>query len=189
MKKLLFLMATATALAAVCSCGGSSPSQAIAVSLDELNDYYTVKSVKFETDAKKKGIEHLNDVKGTLTLKLKRNKTEMKLKASDVDYASVGGDISSTSTYVFIADCDAVVRNMMKMEPDATETFVINISGCDPYNQFSSEEKNQKDRQSHFDALTKDGCLDQICFDIEFKQEYAEMIDSLKDIFDDEDDD
>ena len=186
MRTLFHCITIAAAVIAFTACGSKSQSKsATAVSLDELDDYFTVKSFKVETDAKEKGIENLGAVRGTLTLELKRNDTEMKYKPSDMDYATVGGEITSSSTYVFRADCDAVVKNMIKMAPGTTETITVNIKGCDPYNKFNSDEENQRLRQDHFDALTKDNQLGQICFDIEFKEDLKETLKDLKDILDD----
>lgn len=174
---IISLVAVATLLV---SCGGSKPAKQATVSLGPLDDFFTVKSYTIESDAEEKGLEKLDKVKGTLTVVAKRNETEMKYKPSDIDYARVGGEISSSSYYVFRGDCDAVIRKMVKMEPKSEETFTIGFKGVDPYNQFNSEEYNAANRQNAFDALTKKGCLDQICFEVEFVEDENEAVKALK---------
>ena len=174
MKKLfLLLVAAATMTFASCGGGGSSTSSYQApVTLDELDDYFTVKSYKLETDVAEKGLEHLKDAKGTLVLVLKRNKEEMKLKPSDIKYAEVGGSSNGTSYYVFKADIDGIARKLVKVEPGKEETLEIPVRIIDPYNQFNSEEENLKYRQIHYDALTGvKGALEGIYFDVELKGE------------------
>lgn len=167
MKKLfLLLVAAATMTFASCGGGGSSTSSYQAqVTLDELDDYFTVKSYKLQTDVKEKGLEHLSDAKGTLVLVLKRNNEEMKLKPSDIDYAELEGTTVATGYKVFDADIDGIVRKLIKVEPGKEETLEIPIRIIDPYNQFNSDEENQKNRQAHYDALTGvKGALEEISF-------------------------
>ena len=154
---------------ASCGGGGSSTSSYQAqVTLDELDDYFTVKSYKLETDVKEKGLEHLSDARGTLVMVLKRNNEEMKLKPSDIDYAELEGTTGATGYKVFDADIDGIVRKLIKVEPGREETIEIPIRIIDPYNQFNSDEENQKYRQAHYDALTGvKGALEEISFYIE----------------------
>lgn len=187
MKKIMPMLLLAVATVVMTSCGGA-PAKSASVSLDELDDFCTVKSYTLESDAQENGIGKLDNVKGTLTLVIKRNKNEMKYKPSDVCSAQVKGEISASSYYVFKGDCDAVVKKIVKMEPGTEETFTIGIKGIDPYNKYNSEEENKQNRQNAFDALTKKGCLDQICFNIDFKKELIELMNALKEL-DDEDDD
>ena len=42
----------------------------VPVNLDVLDDYFTVKSCKLETNVAEKGLEHIADAKGALTLVL-----------------------------------------------------------------------------------------------------------------------
>lgn len=172
MKK-LFLLLVAAATMACASCGGGSKSSyQVPITLDELDDYFTVKSYKLETNVAEKGLEHLSDAKGTLTLVLKRNKEEMKLKPSDIDYAELEGSTGATSYKVFGADIDGIVRKLIKVEPGKEETIEIPIRIIDPYNQFNSDEENQKYRQAHYDALTGvKGALEEIYFYIELVDE------------------
>lgn len=180
------------------SCGGGSSSKSsksakqATVSLDKLDDFFTVKSYILESDAEEKGVEKLGNVKGTLTIVVKRNNDEMTYKPSDIEYAEVGGEISSSSYYVFKGDCDAVIKKMVKMEPGSEETFTIGIRGVDPYNRFNSEEENTTNRQNAYDALTKKGCLDQILFEIEFVEKLSDTekaVKALKELAKDLDDD
>ena len=60
------------------SCGGSKPTKQATVSLGPLDDFFTVKSYTIESDSEEKGLEKLDKVKGTLTIVVKRNETEMK---------------------------------------------------------------------------------------------------------------
>lgn len=176
MKKLLLVMFAVTTMGLV-SCGngggsGKTSSGQAVVTLDELDDYFTVKSYKLETNVAEKGLEHLTDAKGTLTLVLKRNKEEMKLKPSDIKWADLEGGTVETSTKVFGADIEGVVRKLVKLEPGAEETLEIPIKIYDPYNRWSSDEENQKSRQAHFDALTGvKGALSEISFIITLKNE------------------
>ena len=174
MKK-LFLLLVAAATMAFASCGGggsSTSSYQVPVTLDELDDYFTVKSYKLETDVAEKGLEHLEDAKGTLVLVLKRNKEEMKLKPSDIKYAELEGSTNVTSYKVFGADIDGIVRKLIKVEPGKEETLVIPLKMYDPYNMFHSDEDNLKYRQAHYDALTGvKGALEEISFDVELKGE------------------
>lgn len=192
MRKIASIFSFVAVATLLVSCGGSKPATKQAtVSLGPLDDFFTVKSYTIESDAEEKGIEKLDKVKGTLTVVVKRNDTEMKYKPSDIEYATVGGEISSSSYYVFRGDCDAVIRKMVKMEPKTEESFTIGFRGVDPYNRFNSEEDNSTNRQNAFDALTKKGCLDQICFDVEFVENESESmkaIKALKDLADDLDD-
>lgn len=147
----------------------------VPVTLDELDDYYTVKSYKLETNVAEKGIAHLSNAKGTLTLVLKRNKEEMKLKPSDIEFAEVAGSNNVTIYKVFTADIYAIARKLVKLEPGTEETFVIPVRIIDPFNQFNSDEENQKYRQAHYDALTGvKGALSEIYFDVSLKGEDEE---------------
>ncbi len=173
MKKMFLLLVAVTAMTfASCGGGSSSSSYQVPVTLDELDDYFNVKSYKLETNVAEKGLEHLADAKGTLTLILKRNKEEMKLKPSDIKYAEISGSTNLTSYYVFKADIDGIARKLVKVEPGKEETLEIPVRIIDPYNQFNSEEENQKYRQAHYDALTGvKGALEGISFDVELKDE------------------
>ena len=173
MKKLfLLLVAAATMTFASCGGGTSNSSSQVPITLDELDDYFTVKSYKLETNVAEKGLEHLKDAQGTLMLVLKRNKEEMKLKPSDIDYAELEGTTSVTSYKVFGADIDGIVRKLLKVELGKEETLEIPLKMYDPYNMFNSDEDNLKYRQAHYDALTGvKGALEEISFNIELKDE------------------
>ena len=172
MKKLfLLLVAAATMMFASCGDGSKSSYQA-PVTLDELDDYFTVKSYKLQTDVKEKGLDHLGDAKGTLVLVLKRNNEEMKLKPSDIGYAYLEGAAVASDYYVFEADIEGIVRKLLKVEPGSEETIEIPIKIQDPYKQHKSDEENQKNRQAHYDALMGvKGALEEIYFNIELKGE------------------
>ncbi len=173
MKKLfLLLVAAATLSFASCGGGASKSSSQVPVTLDELDDYFTVKSYKLETNVTEKGLEHLEDAKGTLVLVLKRNKEDMKLKPSDIKYAEVAGSTSATSYKVFRADIDGIARKLVKVELGKEETIEIPVKIVDPFNSWRSDEENLKNRQAHYDALTGvKGALEEIYFDIELKDE------------------
>ena len=173
MKKMFLLLVAVTAMTfASCGGGSSSSSYQVPVTLDELDDYFTVKSYKLETNAAEKGLEHLSDAKGTLVLVLKRNKEEMKLKPSDIEYAELEGTTNETGYKVFGADVDGIVRKLIKVEPGKEETIEIPVRIYDPYNRFNSDETNQKYRQAHYDALTGvKGALKEIAFVVELKDE------------------
>lgn len=174
MKKLflvLFVIATMGLVSCGSGSGKTSSSQAV-VTLDDLDDYFIVKSYKLETNVAEKGIEHMADAKGTLTLVLKRNKEEMKLKPSDIKWADLEGGTVETSTKVFGADIEGVVRKLVKLEPGKEETLEIPVKIYDPYNSWRSDEENQKSRQAHYDALTGvKGALSEISFVITMKDE------------------
>lgn len=173
MKKLfLLLVAAATMMYASCGGGASKSSYQVPVTLDELDDYFTVKSYKLETDVMEKGLEQLKDAKGTLMLVLKRNKEEMKLKPSDIEYAELEGTTNVTGCKVFGADVDGIVRKLIKVEPGKEETLEIPLKIYDPYNRFNSDEDNLKYRQAHYDALTGvKGALEEISFYVQLKNE------------------
>ena len=171
MKRILLLSLSALAtLLVLTSCGGSVSKSAkqASITLGPLDDFYTVKSYKIESDAEEKGAEKLDNVKGTLTIVVKRNAAAMQYKPSDIDYARVCGELSGSMYYVFTGDCEAVVRKIVKMEPDTEESFSIGFKGIDPFNQFKSDEENAERRKAAFDAITKKGYLDQISFEIDF---------------------
>ena len=136
------------------------------VSLDELDDYFTVKSYTIESDAEEKGVEKLDYVKGTLTIVIERNQDMMRYKPSQIKSASFYGQMSTLWCNIFYGDCEAVIRKMVKMEPGSNDIISLGFKGIDPYNEFNSEEENINYRQNAFDALTKKGCLDQILFSI-----------------------
>ena len=171
MKKLyLVLLAVVTMGLVSCGGGGGNSSSQAAVTLDELDDYYTVKSYKLETNVAEKGIEHLEDAKGTLTLVLKRNKEEMKIKPSDIEWAELEGTSEASNYKVFGADIDAVARKLVKLEPGAEETVEIPLKIYDPSKPFKSDEENQRLRQAHYDALTGvNGALSEISISVELK--------------------
>lgn len=141
------------------------------VSLDELDDYFTVKSYTIESDAEEKGVEKLDFVKGTLTIVVERNQDMMRYKPSQIKSASFYGHISTYSLSIFHGDCDAIIRKMVKMEPGSKDIISLSFKVYDPYSLFNSEEKNIYNRQNVFDALTKKGCLDQILFSIDIASE------------------
>ena len=171
------LFAIVTMGLASCGGGGKSSSQ-VPVNLDVLDDYFTVKSCKLETNVAEKGLEHLADARGTLTLVLKRNKESMKLKPSDIEYAEIEGNTNATGYKVFGADIDGIARKLVKLEPGAEETLEVSVKIIDPFNQFNSDEENQRNRQAHYDALTGvKGALSEITFYV-----------SVKDRDDDDDD-
>ena len=170
MKK-LFLLLVAAATMMFASCGGSKSSYQAPVTLDELDDYFTVKSYKLQTDVKEKGLDHLGDAKGTLVLVLKRNNEEMKLKPSHIDYAYLEGTTVTSDYYVFEADIEGVVRKLLKVEPGSEEKIEIPIKIQDPYKKYNSEEENQKNRQAHYDALIGASALEEISFDIKLIKE------------------
>lgn len=189
MKKLIPLIAGLCALLALSACGGSKATNAT-VSLGKLDDYFTVESYKLETDIADKDLLHLDDVKGTLTLVLKRNKEEMKFKPSQVESASITGSVSSTSYYVFRGDCTANAKMLIKMEPGKKETVVFNVHGIDPGRSYKSDEENAHDRQIHYDALSKKGGLEEITLDIDWEEDLNESLQTLKalkEIVDDDD--
>ena len=71
------------------------------VSLDELDDYFTVKSYTIESDAEEKGVEKLDYVKGTLTIVVERNQDMMRYKPSQIKSASFYGQISTLWCNIF----------------------------------------------------------------------------------------
>jgi len=161
------------------SCGGSTPSSSI-VDIGKLDDYFTVVSYKLETDAKEKGIEHLDDVHGTLVLVIQRNKQEMKFKPSNIEDASITGSTPGTSYYVFRGDATATAKSLLKMAPGKKETVSFVIKGIDPYNKYNSEEENTSNRKQHYEALTKKGLLDKIELDISWDEDVENAIEALK---------
>ena len=173
MKRLyLVLFAIATMGLVSCGNGGGKSSSQVPVTLDELDDYFTVKSCKLKTNVAEKGLEHLADAKGTLTLVLKRNKEDMKLKPSDIEWAEVAGSTEGSSYKVFTADIDGIARKLVKLEPGDKETLEIPVRIIDPHNSWNSDEENQKSRQAHYDALTGvKGALSEVYFDISLKDE------------------
>ena len=171
MKKLLLVL-LAIIPAIFVSCGGDNEAKksSVSITLAELDDYFDVKSYKLETDVAEKGLENLEKVKGTLVLVVKRNKEEMKLKPSDIEWAEIAGSTGTTSYKVFRADIDGIARKLVKMEPGAEETLEIPIKIIDPFNRFNSDEENLQNRQAHYDALTGvKGALTEIYMDIELK--------------------
>ena len=191
MKKIYCVLSAALALAMV-SCGGSGSANTATISLDELDDNYTVKSYTIETDAKEKSVEQIGKIKGTLTIVVERDKGELKYKPSDVEWAYLEGESSATPYYLFKEDCTAVVKKILKMEPGKKETFTIGFSAWDPYMSYKSDEENAEIRQVTYDALTTGG-INQISISIDFKEELAEVLQSLggavKDMADEMDDD
>ena len=173
MRKLyLVLFAIATMGLASCGNGGGKPSSGqVPVTLDELDDYFTVVSYKLETDVAEKGLEHLADAKGKLTLVLKRNKGAMKLKPSDIEWAEVAGSSADETGYkLFTADIDGIARKLVKLEPGEKETLEIPVRIIDPYRSWDSDEESQRKRQAHYDALTGvKGALSEIYFDVSLK--------------------
>lgn len=194
MKRIIVrLSLMAVAVVSMASCGGGSAPKArmASVSLDELDDYFTVTSYTIDSDVKEKGVDRLAEAKGTLTLVVKRNNVEMKYKPSDVEYAKVAGDISTSDYYVFRGDCDAAIKKLLKVEPGKEETIDMGFRVIEPENPFDSDEEKAQRKQNIFDALTKPGCLDQIVFDVEFKGEELEELKALKELdsyYDDDDD-
>ena len=160
---------------ALVSCGGgnsSSSKRGPEITLDELDDYYNVKSYKLETNAEVKGKDHLDDVKGTLTLVLKRNKEEMKLKASQIEGAHVNAsakDYNGIKT-LFYGDCDGLIKRIVK-ENEKEVTLEIPIRGVDPTISWDSEEKNNEERTAFYNALTKSECLAEINLYVDLKDE------------------
>ena len=156
------------------SCGGGNSSSGsksgkfeASVSLDDFDDYFTVESWKIESNIQEITPQELENYRATITLVVKRNKEEMKYKPSDILGAEINGDISSSFTYLFRGDCDAIARKMVKMEPGSKEEFVFKVSGCEPFN----EEKFQL----HYDALLKGKSgIEQITLDVLTKQEIKE---------------
>ena len=194
MKKTLMLFSLAAVVVALASCGGKS-SKKVQFSLDELDDFFTVKSYTIESNAKEKDPEHLSDICGTLTLVVMRNPGEMKYKPSDIDYAKFAGESSLSNYYIFKGDCDAAIKQLLKINPGDKETLTLTFKVTDPYNEYNTAEENQRYRQEKYDALTQNDRLDQILFDIEFKDEAAQEAKEFAEIFnavldsDDDDDD
>ena len=189
----LFVALFATLFFLTC-CGGSGSktSKQASVTFGPLDDFYSVKSYTIDSDAAEKGIEKLDNVKGTLTIVVKRNSAEMKYKPSDIEYATVCGEVSGSMYYVFKGDCEAVIRKIVKMEPESEDSFSIGFKGIDPFNKFNSDEENAANRQAAYDAITKKGCLDQISFEIDFVEQESDAVKALKalkDLVDDYDDD
>ena len=192
MKRILCILSLAAAVVALSACGGSTSGKGakgvkgIMVSLDELDDYFTVKSCSIESNAEQVGIDNLKNVKGTVTIVLTRNKQEMKYKPSDVEDAQFKGDASSSYYAVFHGDCEAAIKKILKMEPGSEETLALGFKVEDPYYQFRSDEENQSNRQNIYDALTTPGGLDQVLFDITFSGELEELRRTIKDLLDDD---
>ena len=176
MKKIAFIMLAVVSMALV-SCGGggssSSSKRGPEISLDELDDYYDVKSYKLETNAEEKGMDHLDAVKGTLTLVLKRNKEEMKLKASQIESANVKASPKGYDGFsnLFYGECDGLIKRIVK-ENEKEVTLEIPIKGIDPAKySFDSEEKKEEERTAFYNALTKSECLGEINLNVYLKDE------------------
>ena len=190
MKKKCSFIALSFALIVLSSCGGSKPAPKN-VNLGNLDDYFTVLSYTLETNAKEKGLDHLDDVTGTLTLVVQRNKEEMKLKASDIEYAKVYGKLESTGYYAFSGKGTPLAKQLLKVEPGKKETVTVNIVGSDPGSSYNSAEKNASIRQRHLDAFFNPSQFDEIELSIEWKEDISaalETLQDLKDILDDDDD-
>ena len=173
MKKLLLVLLAIVPMILV-SCGGSSSgsksSDNVSITLGEFDDYFDVKSYKLETNVAEKGLENLEKAKGTLTLVVKRNKEEMKLKPSDVLGAEVAGETAGSNYKVFRADVDGIARKLLKLQPGDEETLEIPIKIFDPFNSWNSDEENLQKRQAHYDALTGvKGALSEIYMYVELK--------------------
>ena len=170
MKKAIFF-AAAVVCAVATSCGGGATKSVrqANVSLDELDDYCTVTSCAIESDAKDKGLDNLDKVRGTLTIVVKRNDTKMKYKPSEVYLAYVYGDYEDAPSYVFGADCEAAVKKIIKMEPGSEETFAIGFTAIDPYTKNNSDEENANFRKNAYEVLTNKVALDQIIFEIDLR--------------------
>ncbi len=165
MKKALFT-AVAMALAIMTSCGGNGHSKGSnepLVTLDELDDYFDVKSWSFESDAAEQGVENLDKVTGSFTFEVKRNKQKMELKPSDIDEADFGASITGSWYKVVKADCNAIVRKILKIEEGESEVFTIKFVGVDP--------KDDNERQLFFEAMKDPNKLNEIYLDIELKDE------------------
>ena len=191
MKKALMLFSLAAAIVALASCGGKQTKK-VQFSLDELDDFFTVKSYTIESNAKEKDLEHLEEISGTLTLVVVRNEGEMMYKPSDIEDASFTGDSSLSQYYLFGGECKAAVKQLLKLKPGDSETMILNFKVSDPYSEYKSAEENQKNRQIKYDALTQNNLIDQILFDIDTKQEAKEEAKELLELFssiDDDDDD
>ena len=181
MKKLLLVLLAIVSIVLV-SCGdgsnneGSSSKKSpkkVLVTLHHLDDYFTVKSYELETDVAEKGIDNLKLAKGSITLVLKRNNEEMQLKPSDIKWATIYGSGAGCRYYVFRGEIDGLVKQLVKAEPNTEETYEIPIEIVDPYNEFSSQEENQTEKQAHYDALTGvKGALTQISFDITLQSDF-----------------
>ena len=188
------LFSLAAVVVAFASCGGKS-SKKVQFSLDELDDFFTVKSYTIESNAKEKDPEHLEEISGTLTLVVARNQGDMKYKPSDVEDAEFTGDSSLSDYYLFRGQCTAAIKQILKLNPGDSETMILNFKVSDPYNEYKSAEENQKNRQIKYDALTQKNLIDQVLFDIEFKgeaaqeaKEFAEIFNAVLDSDDDDDD-
>lgn len=185
-KTVIALCAAAMALAAV-SCGSSPKKPSVNMSLDTLDDYFDVVSYTIETNLKEKGPEYLDQVTGSFTLTVKRNKEEMKLKPSHLKYATLRG--RTPHHQVIYADCEGTARKMMKMEPGTTETFIIRFESEDPcYSDDTPEEKAAK-RKEVCDALNDASNLSSLEMEIYMKEDFEDTLNSLKDLLDDDDDD
>lgn len=184
MKRISLLFSASVLALAMASCGGSQSAHEATFSLGKLDDNFTVKSYKIETNAKEKSVEQVGKIKGTITLVVKRSKDELKYKPSDVDYAYIKGETSASPYLVFNDNCEAVVKKILKMEPGKEETFTIGFSAHDPFMSYKSDEENAEQRQIIYDALTKKGGLDQIFIDVDFEEDVAETVRALKAIKD-----
>ncbi len=177
MKKIILFLGV---LLAVVSCK-NSPANKANVTLEELDDYFSVESFSLVTNAKEKGLENLESVTGTLTLVVKRNKVEMALKPSDIDWAVVYGE--TPSYRVFRGECDAVVRQMLKLDLGTKETFTIGIESTYSDSSWDEEAEKAKKKQDMFTALTSGENMTQIKLSIEKKEDASTAaINALKDI-------
>ena len=172
MKKIISVLAGLAVLFVLSSCGGGggsqsqSQSQKANVTLGKLDDYFDVLSYTLETDAKQKDADHLEDIQGTLTLVVRRNKEEMKYKAGQVYYAEITGSTTSTGYYVFRETCTAAAKKLLKIEPGNTESITMNISGIDPCYDSTPEEEKAANRKHHYTVLAENRMLSEIEMEI-----------------------
>ena len=117
-------------------------------------------------------MDHLDAVKGTLTLVLKRNKEEMKLKASQIESADVKASPKGYDGFknLFYGECDGLIKRIVK-ENEKEVTLEIPIRGFDPTISWDSEEKKNEERTAFYNALTKSECLGEINLNVYLKDE------------------
>ena len=156
---------------ALVSCGGgdtSSKGKAF-VNLKQLDDYYEVKSYSLQTNIEEKGIDRLKDVKGTLTLVLKRNKKEMEIKPAKMWNAVVVGLSDDADMAVFHGDCLKILRDLM-IENEKEATLEIPVEVNNPEEHLFGKDLEAR-KQAFYNALTKEECLSEIQFRIDISED------------------
>lgn len=141
-------------------------------SLGDFDDYFDIKSFNLATNIKELDPETLHNLKGTVTVVVKKNAVATTLKPSDIVEAGVAGFVGQDNSYPVLGGfCASQLRKIIKLKEGEEETLVISVEGEDYGKGYFPKIFSEEEKKERYDAVANNA-INRIVTKIEYKSDY-----------------